>query len=81
MIDITGSAVSVDRLERKVAPANAPIAPGTPIFSTTRQSTLPKRQWETPETRQVPISARCTVADAAAGFVPMASRSVVDVTP
>ncbi len=81
MIDISGAAVSVSRLERNVAPANAPIAPGMPIFQTTFQSTLPNFQCEAPETRQVPISARWTVADAAAGFVPMASSSVVDVTP
>jgi len=71
----------LERLERKVAPAKAPIAPGMPIFHTTPQSTLPKRQWETPETSAVPISARCTVADAAAGLVPMARSSVVEVTP
>ena len=49
--------------------------------STTFQSTLPNFQWEAPEASVVPISARCTVADAAAGLVPIASSSVVDVTP
>ena len=63
------------------APANAPTAPGTPTRSTTRQSTLPKRQWDRPDASVVPISARWTVAEAAAGLVPMASSSVVDVTP
>ena len=81
MIDISGAAVSVDSPDRKVAPAKAPIAPGTPILRTTFQSTLPNRQCETPETRVVPISARWTVAEAAAGLVPMASSRVVDVTP
>jgi hypothetical protein len=52
-----------------------------PIFATTFQSTLPNRQWDRPEARVVPISARCTVADAAAGLVPIASSRVVDVTP
>ena len=31
--DITGLAVSVDRLLKKVAPAKAPIAPGTAILA------------------------------------------------
>ena len=78
---MSGFAVPVSRPDRKVAPAKAPMAPGTPIFSTTGQSTLPKRQWEAPETRVVPISARCTVAEAATGLVPIASSSVVVVTP
>ena len=78
---MTGSATSVERLERNVAPANAPIAPGMPIFATTFQSTLPKRQCASPEARVVPISARCTVAEAAEGLVPIASSRVVDVTP
>ena len=74
MIDISGAAVSVDRLERNVAPAKAPMAPGMPILNTTPQSTFPNRQWDTPEIRVVPISARWTVAEAAAGFVPTARR-------
>ncbi|GAA3150781.1 hypothetical protein GCM10020001_088010 [Nonomuraea salmonea] len=80
-MDITGAAISVDRLDRNVAPANAPTAPGMPILATTFQSTFPKRQWEMPEASVVPISARWTVADAAAALVPTASSSVVDVTP
>ena len=64
-----------------MAPAKAPTAPGMPILATTFQSTLPKRQCEAPETSVVPISARWTVAEAAAGLVPMASSSVVEVTP
>ncbi len=52
-----------------------------PTLATTGHSTLPKRQCEAPETSVVPISARCTVADAAAGLVPTASSSVVVVTP
>jgi hypothetical protein len=58
MIDMTGAATSVDRLDRNVAPAKAPIAPGTPILATTFQSMLPKRQCEMPEASVVPISAR-----------------------
>ena len=64
-----------------MAPAKAPTAPGTPILRTTFQSTLPNFQCEAPEISVVPISARCTVAEAAAGFVPIARRRVVDVTP
>ena len=64
-----------------MAPAKAPAAPGMPILTTTPQSTLPKRQCAAPDISVVPISARCTVADAAAGLVPMASSSVVEVTP
>ncbi|GAB3595522.1 hypothetical protein GCM10027446_20920 [Angustibacter peucedani] len=64
-----------------MAPAKAPTAPGTPSLATTDQSTFPKRQCEAPEAKVVPISARCTVAEAAAGLAPMASSRVVDVTP
>ena len=64
---IHGAAASVDRLERKVAPAKAPIAPGMPIRRTTGQFTLPNRQCDTPDARVVPISARCTDAEAIAG--------------
>ena len=81
MTAITGLAVLVSSELRKVAPAKAPIAPGMPILRTTTQSTLPKRQCEAPEASVVPISARWTVADAAAGFVPIARRRVVVVTP
>ena len=71
----------MDSPDSTVAPAKAPTAPGTPIFTTTPQSTLPKRQCAAPDISVVPISARCTVADAAAGLEPMASSSVVEVTP
>lgn len=81
MIAISGAATSVEMLERTVAPAKAPIAPGTPILRTTFQSTLPNRQCAMPETRVVPISARWTVAEAAAGLVPIARSRVVEVTP
>ena len=53
-----GLAQSVLSWDRKVAPANAPTAPGTPSFQTRLQSTLPSRQWDTPEAMLVPISAR-----------------------
>ena len=64
---IQGAAASVVSELRKVAPAKAPMAPGTPILRTTGQSTLPKRQCEAPEASVVPISARWTAAEAAAG--------------
>ena len=77
----TGAAISVERLDSTVAPRNAPAAPGTPILATTFQSTLPNLQCATPDSSVVPISAKCTVADAAAGLVPIARSSVVEVTP
>ena len=66
---------------RTVAPANAPSAPGSAIRRTTLQSTLPNRQCAIPEATVVPISARCTDAEAAAGATPASSSSVVEVTP
>jgi hypothetical protein len=81
MRDITGAATSVERLARTWAPTKAPSAPGRPIRATTFQSTLPNFQCASPDIRLVPISARCTVAEAAAGLVPMASSRVVEVTP
>lgn len=66
---------------RKLAPANAPAAPGRPIRHTIRQSTLPSRQWARPETSWEPTCEKLTVADASAGVVPSASRNVADVTP
>ena len=79
--DITGAAISVERLDSNVAPTKAPTAPGTPILATTFQSTLPNRQCASPDASVVPISAKWTVAEAAAGLVPMASSRVVEVTP
>ena len=77
---VIGFAESVAMWERRVAPVAAPIAPGTPRVRTTRQLTLPNRQWLSPEARVVPTSAAWTTADAWAG--PMeSSRMVVDVTP
>lgn len=64
-----------------MAPVKAPIAPGTAIFATTDQSMLPIRQCEAPEASVVPISARCTEADATAGATPVATSSVLAVTP
>ena len=48
---------------------------------TIRQSTLPSLWWEKPDARVVPISAKCTDADAAAGAIPAATSSVVEMTP
>ena len=48
---------------------------------TVRQSTLPSLWCEKPETSEVPISEKCTAADAAAGATPAASSSVDEVTP
>src|SRR4029453_16758794 len=68
-----GLAVAPSIEDRTTAPAKAPTAPGKVIQRTVRQSTLPKRQWETPETAVVPSSARWTVAEAAAGAGPAAT--------
>ena len=68
-------------LERKVAPAKAPMPPGTAMMLTVRQSTLPSLWWLMPETNVVPISEKWTAAEAAAGAIPAASSSVEDVTP
>ena len=76
-----GFAWSPGRLERNVAPAKAPTNPGTARMLTVRQSTLPSLWWEKPDTSEVPISEKCTAADAAAGATPAASRRVEDVTP
>lgn|GEM_PF-1587716 len=78
---IHGPAASVETELRTVAPAKAPTAPGTAIRPTTRQSTLPNRQWAAPEASVVPISARCTEALAEAGAIPASSSRVVEVTP
>ena len=78
---IQGVATSVDRLDSTVAPAKAPTAPGNPMRATTDQSTLRKRQCAVPEARVVPISARCTEADAEAGESPATRSREVDVTP
>ena len=81
IVAIHGVAASVDRPDRNVAPAKAPTAPGTPRRSTIRQSTLPKRQWEAPDTSVVPSSERCTDAEAAAGDSPTTNISDDEVTP
>ena len=76
-----GLAVSPSSDDSTTAPVKAPTAPGKVIRRTVRQSTLPKRQCETPDTAVVPSSARCTVAEATAGAVPTATSSVVEVRP
>ena len=48
------------------------------MMLTVRQSTLPSLWWEKPETSVVPISEKCTAAEAAAGAMPVASSSVDD---
>jgi hypothetical protein len=45
------------------------------------QSTLPKLECEIPDTAVVPISAMCTLADASAGAMPAATKTVVEETP
>ena len=67
--------------DRNVAPAYAPIAPGTPSRATVRQCTFPKRQWLAPETMAVPTLAAWITADAAAAEAPAATRTEVPMTP
>lgn len=76
-----GAASSAGMEVKNIAPTNAPTAPGTAIQPILDQSTLPKRQCETPLAAVVPTSAMCTLADAMAGVSPTASKSVVEVTP
>ena len=78
---IQGVAASASSELRTTAPRKANTAPGSASGSTSRQSTFPNRWWATPETAVVPTSARCTVAEAAAGAEPAASSSVVELTP
>src|SRR5918993_4489205 len=77
----TNSSATVATQVTAIAPKNAPIPPGTAIHTILAQSTLPKRQCESPDTAHVPTSAMCTLADASAGEIPTARSSVVDVTP
>src|SRR5918993_5853300 len=77
----SATAASIKRT-RTVAPTNAPMAPGIASQEILDQSTLPKRQCESPEAAQVPTSEMCTTVDASAGVSPAtASSNVVDVTP
>jgi hypothetical protein len=64
-----------------VAPAKAPMAPGMPMRATRRQFTFPNFQWDRPDVNVVPISARCTLAEATAGEKPLESSTVEVVTP
>jgi hypothetical protein len=79
----TGSATAASmKRTRTVAPRNAPMAPGMASHVILDQSTLPKRQCESPEAAQVPTSDMCTTVDASAGVSPaIAMSNVVDVTP
>ncbi len=57
------------------------MAPGSAMRRRTVLSTLPIRACEYALAADVPISARCTEADAAAGARPIAMRRVDDVRP
>ena len=76
-----GLAAALDSRVSAVAPMKAPTAPGPARIATMRQSTFPNLWWEIPEASVVPIWAKCTAADAAAGAIPAATRMVVEVTP
>ncbi len=79
--DVQGRAAAVESELSTTAPRKAPTAPGRATIRTVRQSMLPNRQCEMPDTRVVPTSARCTDAEAIAGVTPVDSRRVVLVTP
>ncbi len=64
-----------------VAPAKAPMAPGTAMRATSDHETLPNFQWDSPEVNVVPISARCTLAEETAGAMPLEISTVLQVTP
>ena len=66
---------------RTVAPRKAPIPPGMAMRASTFLSTLPNFACEKPLTAEVPISARCTEAEARAGVSPMAMSRVDEVRP
>src|SRR5690606_10302667 len=76
-----GRARWTGRDDRKSAPQNAPIAPGTPRRHIISRSTLPKRQWATPEIKVVTTSPACTEAETLAGARPIVKSIVVEVTP
>src|SRR5918998_3604505 len=79
MIGSAASAVITET--RTTAPRKAPTPPGTASQPTFFQSTLPNLQCETPDDSVVPTSAMWTLAEASAGEIPTASKSVVEVTP
>jgi hypothetical protein len=60
---------------------NAATPPGTPILRIVGQSTLPNLMWERPEKAVVTTSAKCTIADAAAGLYARSSKMLVAETP
>ena len=51
------------------------------MIRTVRQSTLPSLWCEKPDATVVPISLKCTAAEAAAGVNPSVSSRVDEVTP
>jgi len=73
--------MSPSTLDSRLAPAKAPKKPGSARIETVRQSVLPRRQCEAPETSVVPTSDMCTAAEAAAGITPVVINSVDVVTP
>jgi hypothetical protein len=78
---IHGLATSPGILERKTAPTNAPIAPGSAILKTKRRSTFFNLMCEIADAMVVTTSAVCTEADAIAGAMPLNMTNDVDVTP
>lgn len=67
--------------DKKVAPRNAPMPPGTASRTKTFLSIFSACQWETPEINVVPISAACTAAEATAADAPKVNNKVELVKP
>ncbi|CAB4591850.1 unannotated protein [freshwater metagenome] len=78
-IKILEEEISIE--DKNVAPKNAPIPPGIARRTNTFLSIFSACQWETPETKVVPISAACTAAEATAAEAPNVSNKVELVKP
>ena len=81
MSDITGAATSVERFDEEGRAGEGADRAGDADLRDDLPVDVAELPVREPGGSVVPISARWTVAEAAAGLVPMASSSVVDVTP
>lgn len=68
-------------LERKFAPIKAPIEPGIASLIMIFLSTFSACQCDNPDAKVVPISAKCTAADATAAVAPAVTKRVELVIP
>ena len=67
--------------DKNVAPRNAPIPPGIARRSKIFLSMFSACQCDAPEAKVVPISAKCTAADATAADAPSVTNKVELVSP